>query len=117
MTLDTFYSLSVAKGTIATRALGNPALTGFLATSAQDYPETSNRFHQVTAAARFHLANNFTPRLEYRFERYGRADFQIAPMRPYMVPLDAGTNTSIFLGADVPGYNVHIVSFGLEYRF
>lgn len=117
LTLDAFYGLSVAKGSLATSAPGNPALPGFLVTTAQGYPQTSNRFHQVTAAARFRLPNNVSPRLEYRYERYGRADFQIAPMRPYMVPLDATANTSIFLGADVPGYQVHIVSFGLEYRF
>jgi hypothetical protein len=26
-------------------------------------------------------------------------------------------NTSLFLGADVPAYQVHIVSMSLEYRF
>jgi len=34
-----------------------------------------------------------------------------------MVPLDSKTNTSIFLGANVPGYHVNILSLSLDYRF
>lgn len=117
LTVDSFYSLSMAKGNIATRTLGNPLLSGFLVTAIQDYPETGNRFHTVTGAIRYQLANNVFSKVEYRFERYDRADFQIAGMSPYMVPFDSRTNTSIFLGADVPGYHVHILSVSLDYRF
>lgn len=117
MTLDAFYSLSFAKGQINNRILGNPSLTGFLVTTAQDYPETGNRFHQLTGALRYQLSNNIYSRVEYRYERYDRVDFQIQTMTPYMGLLDTGTKTSIFLGADVPGYQVHIVSVSLEYRF
>ena len=58
----------------------------------------------------------FIPRFDYD-EKYGRIDRKIDRMRPYMVPLDSGTSTSIFLEADVPGYKVHILAFSLEYRF
>ncbi|MBZ5622763.1 MAG: MtrB/PioB family decaheme-associated outer membrane protein [Acidobacteriia bacterium] len=117
MTLDAFYSLSFAKGQLDNRILGNPSLTGFLVTTAQDYPETGNRFHQLTGAVRYQLSNNVFSRIEYQWERYDRADFQIQNMTPYMGLLDSATKTSIFLGADVPGYQVHIVSVSLEYRF
>jgi MtrB/PioB family decaheme-associated outer membrane protein len=117
VTLDAFYSLSFAKGNIATRALGSAAIPGFLLTTAQNYPETSNRFHQVTVDVRYHLRPNVTPKLEYRYERFANTDFQTSPMMPNMVPIDPGTNTSLFLGVTVPGYAVHIVSAALEYRF
>jgi MtrB/PioB family decaheme-associated outer membrane protein len=117
MTIDAFYSLSVAKNRINNRILGNPLLAGFLVTAIQDYPETSNRFHQLTAAVRYRLANNLFSRLEYRWERYDRTDFQIQNMTPFMAPYDSKMGTSLFLGADVPGYQVHMVSASLEYRF
>jgi hypothetical protein len=117
MTIDAFYSLSVAKSRINNRILGNPALAGFLVTAIQDYPETSNRYHQLTGAVRYRLANNLFSRLEYRWERYDRTDFQTQSMTPYMAPYDSKMNTSLFLGADVPAYQVHIVSVSLEYRF
>jgi MtrB/PioB family decaheme-associated outer membrane protein len=115
--LDTFYSLSMAKGQINTRVLGNPLLPTFQITTAQDYPETINRIHALTGAVRYQLSSHVYSRIEYRYERYDRVDFQVAGMSPYMVPMDSRTNTSIFLGADVPGYQVHIVSVSLEYRF
>lgn len=115
---NAFYSLSTAKNRILTSALGNPRLAGFLVTTAQDYPDTSNRWHQLVASVRFPLKAGLTPKLEYRYEKYDRVDFQLVNVGQY-ITLDPSTATSIFLGvgADVPGYNAHIVSASLEYRF
>jgi hypothetical protein len=66
---------------------------------------------------RYKLGEHVYAKVGYRFERYDRVDFQIQGMTPYMVPFDSRTNTSIFLGANVGGYQVHIVSTSLEYRF
>jgi opacity protein-like surface antigen len=117
LTMDVFYSLSSAKGNLATRALGSAALPGFLVTTAQNYPETSTRIHGVTVDLRYRLRNNVIPKLQYQYERFGNTDFQTSPMMPDMVGLDSGTNTSLFLGVTVPHYAVHIVSASLEYRF
>ena len=43
--------------------------------------------------------------------------FQIAPMVPNMSFSDSGTDRSIFLGVNVPGYKVHSLAFAMEYRF
>ena len=77
VTIDAFYSLSFAKDRINNRILGDPSSANFLVTTAQDYPETSNRFHQLTAALRYRLGGNLFSRLEYKWERYDRANFQI----------------------------------------
>jgi MtrB/PioB family decaheme-associated outer membrane protein len=114
---EAYYNLASAKGTTLARALGVPGSTGFLVTTAQDYPNTSDRFHQVVGSVRLKLRQNLYPKVEYRFERYGRTDFQIERLSPYMGTLDASTNTSIFLGADVPGYRAHVVTFSLGYIF
>jgi len=61
---------------------------------------------------------NLTPKLEYRYEKYDRVDFQLVNVGQYF-NLDPSTATSLFLGVgeDIPGYNAHIVSASLEYRF
>jgi MtrB/PioB family decaheme-associated outer membrane protein len=117
LTIDAFYSLSTAKGRIDNRILGNPSLTGFLVTTAQDWPETGTRFHVLTGAVRYRLGPRVFSRIEYRWERYDRNDFQLQTMTPDMIKYDSRMSTSLFLGADVPGYQVHIMSASLEYRF
>jgi hypothetical protein len=117
LNVDAFYSLSLAKDRINNRILGNPSLTGFLVTSAMDYPEMSNRFHTLTGAIRYRLSANLFSKLEYTWERYDRTDFQLQSMTPDMAAFDSKMNTSLFLGADVPSYQVHIVSVSLGYRF
>ena len=117
LTLDAYYDLSAAKGNIANQALGNPALTGFLVTAIENYPETSTRYQTVTVDLRYHLRNNVTPHLQYTFERFGNTDFQTSPMMPDMLSFDTKEATSIYLGATVPAYAVHIVTASLEYRF
>ena len=114
---DGFYGLSVAKGLILTQAEGDPTLAGFVVTTATNYPTTGNRFHQAYATLKIPLAHQLTPKFEYRYERYGRADFQIDRIAPFMAPIDAGADRSIFLGAGVTPYNAHIFSATLEYIF
>jgi MtrB/PioB family decaheme-associated outer membrane protein len=116
VTAEGFYSVSAAKGVTHTLALGATG-TGFLVTSAADYPNTSARFQQVVGAVRVRLSQNVYPRFEYRLEKYGRADYQIERISPYMVPVDSSTGASVFLGAQVPGFKAHVFSFVLEYRF
>jgi MtrB/PioB family decaheme-associated outer membrane protein len=115
---NAFYSLSTARSSILTRALGSPGIAGFLVTTAQDYPDTSNRWHQVVTSVKFPLSRTLTPKLEYRYEKYNRIDFQLERLSEY-ITIDPATRTSIFLGVgeDVPGYNAHIVAVSLEYRF
>lgn len=117
LALDTYYDLSFAKGNQLNRALGTPGVTGFLVTAIQNYPETSNRFGTFTADLRYHMRNNVTPHLQYSYETFGNIDFQTSPMMPYMSNFDTRSLTSIYLGATLPGYAVHIVSASIEYRF
>lgn len=119
VTFDAFYTLSDATGSIRTRALGMPGAPNFLVRTAEDYPNTTARFHQAVGSIRFEVTENLYPRIEYRYENYSRADFQIDGIAPYMGNVDPSTSTSIFLGAEVPapGYNAHVIAAILEYRF
>lgn len=111
------FNYSDAKGTSATRALGNPAATGFLVTTAQNYPDTRSILRQLRTSVGYRFTNNFTPRLEYRFDGYSESYFNQDVMQPYMLPVDPGTSGAVFLGARQPGYSAHIVYLVLAYNF
>ncbi len=115
---DAFYSLSAAKNSIFTRAMGSASIPGFLVTTAQNYPDTSNRWHQGAVSVKFPLTDRLSPKFEYRYEKYDRIDFQLERLSEY-INLDPSTATSVFLGvgADIPGYHAHTVAVSLEYRF
>src|SRR3990170_191498 len=109
------FSLSDAKGTIATRALVNPADPRFLVTTAQNYPDTRSILRQLRASIGYRFTEYFTWRLEYRFESYTESYFNQDVMEPYMVPVDPGASGAVFLGARQPGYSAHIMYLVLTY--
>ena len=128
VTLSAFYDLSASKGSIFSYALGDSRLPGFLLDNSlpacvyggcapENYPDTSHRLHEVVASLKFALPRGLSPRLEYRYERYDRTDWQTQWMRPYMYSMDVTSNTQFFLGADAPSYRAHVFTATLEYRF
>ena len=116
VSVDVFYTFSMAKNRIQTRALGDRLLPRFLPTTAVDYPDTSNRWHEVVASVKFPLKGSLTPKFEYRYEKYDRMDFQMVNVGQYFI-LDPSTAAGVFLRADVPGYHAHILAVSLAYQF
>ena len=87
--LNTYYSLSAAKGNVDSRPFGDPTLlTGpdkFLLTgtnAAVDYPETVSRNHQLVAIFRYKLTKNLTSKVEYRYQQFDSKDYQTSAMTP-----------------------------------
>lgn len=128
VTLSSYYSLSAAYGSILATALGDSSLPGFLLDTTSpgcgfggctpgNYPDTKNRLHDVVVSVKFDLTSHISPKVEYRYERYDRVDWQSQLMRPYMFVVDPDSNQQVFLGADNPSYRGHVLSFGAEYRF
>ncbi len=128
VTLSSFYSLSAAYGSMRATALGDSSLPGFLLDSSltdcafggctpENYPDTKNRLHNLVVSVKFDLIRRISPKLEYRYERYDRGDWQSQLMRPYMFAVDPDSNQQVFLGADTPSYRAHVLFFGVEYRF
>ncbi len=142
--LTSFYSLSAASGDILTTLLSdsptmniNNVTTGALVTPAlaggsgyYNYPSTTNRLHQVVTSVKFAITKNITPKIEYRFERYDQHDWQSDIMLPYMSAYDPGSSYStsasrlgggaqkyLYLGADAPSYQSHVLSGSVEWRF
>ncbi|MBI3076712.1 MAG: MtrB/PioB family decaheme-associated outer membrane protein [Deltaproteobacteria bacterium] len=108
------YSIAVATGQVRARPLGTPTVSGF---TAENYPDTKNRLHQLKAALKYHLGENLTAKLSYTFERFVNRDFQTDIMDPWMGAVDSGANSSIFLGARQPSYEAHFVALSLSFRF
>lgn len=117
------YSLSVAEEDVDTF---NP-VTPTSGTPAQDEAATAGRFpsrlswlHQLSASIRCHLTKHLSTKLGYRFERYLRRDFAIENIQPFMGDLPLNSTRAaldVFLGADVPNYEAHIVEMTFRYRF
>ena len=144
MAITSFYSLSASSGNILTTLLSaNPTMSGANVTTGAlvtpelaggpgyyNYPNTTNRLHQIVMSAKFPLSKNFTPRIEYSFQRYDQRDWQSDIMLPYMSAFDPGTSYSptasgfgggaqkyLYLGADTPSYKVHLLTGTLEWHF
>ena len=121
--LNTYYSLSAAKGHVDSRPFGDPTLlTGpdkFLLTgtnAAVDYPETVSRNHEVVAIFKYKLTKNLTSKVEYRYQQFDSNDYQTSAMTPYMgcvSPLPPGAPvpgcTSPLLGTPSPFYPFFVV--------
>jgi hypothetical protein len=92
ITVSTYYSLSAGRANVDSRPLGDPTiidpgpdqfkLTG--TNAATPYPETVNRTHELAFVLKYKLTNNFTPRLEYRYQQWDNRDYQTSVMTPYM---------------------------------
>jgi MtrB/PioB family decaheme-associated outer membrane protein len=89
--LNTYYSLSAAKGNVNSRPFGDPTLTTgpdkFLLTgtnAAVDYPETTSRNHELVAIFKYKLTSHLMPKIEYRYQQFDSRDYQTSPMTPYM---------------------------------
>ena len=86
-----YYSLSAGTGNVFSRALGNPAISSgtdaFLLTggsTAENYPETTVRSHDLNAVVKVKITKNLFPKFEYRYQQFDNKDYQTTPMTQYM---------------------------------
>lgn len=105
------YSYSAAEGRTQTRTPGTPDLV----TTAQDYPDTDSKLHQLGAVLQYRLSARVTPLLGYRYERYSEDYFYKRGLAPSLSAVDPATASSTFLGATQPDYDAHILSFAIRY--
>ena len=89
-----------------------------------DFPENVTRLHEVGAILKLKLTENVVPKFEYRYQRSDYKDFQTSVMNPFAFVGPAadpggatGLQRMLFMGADTPGYNVHVFTATIEYHF
>jgi hypothetical protein len=108
------YSISNAFSRLKTDG-ANPA--------AVDFPNVKSRFQQLQAIFHYHLRENVTVRVGYRFERYDETDFATTSIvggddiQPFMGNIDSGAFASTFLGAFVPNYTAHTALASVSYEW
>lgn len=121
--LNTYYSLSAAKGNVNSRPFGDPTVTTgpdkFLLTgtnAAVDYPETVSRNHELVAVFKYKLTKHLVPKIEYRYQQFDSKDYQTSAMTPYMgcvSPLPPGTAVpncpSVLIGTPSQFYPYFVV--------
>jgi len=120
--INTYYSLSAAKGNVNSTPFGDPTITTgpdkFLLTgtnAAVDYPETTSRNHQVVAIFKYKLTKNLEPKIEYRYQQFDNQDYQTSEMTPYMGCVSGITGTPVpgctspLIGTPSPYYPYFVV--------
>jgi hypothetical protein len=91
--------------------------------NASDFPNVKNRFQQLEAVFYYHLLENVTLQVGYRFERYDETDFATTSIvggddiQPFMGNIDSGATTSTFLGAFIPNYMAHTALASIRYEW
>jgi hypothetical protein len=113
LTLDAGVDYNIDRS--KTHAFGTPG--GSASGNATDWPEVTYRYFTPQVTANYQESEDRTWRFGYRYEKYAENDFQFDVMNPYMASVDSSTNTSVFLGARVPGYHAHIFTLEMQQRF
>ena len=108
-TLDASYS--TATGTVLTRnaaPAGGPATGG-----ARRMPAFVDSLRRLQTALRYRFRAEWTAGLGYVYETFGQHDWRSDTLNPF-VP---AVGSSIFLGTNPHGYDAHVVTLTLGYRF
>jgi MtrB/PioB family decaheme-associated outer membrane protein len=85
--------------------------------TAVDFPKIKDSLHQLETSLRYWVNKHWFARLRYTFEKFNITDFRTDNIQPFMGTVEAGSGTSIYLGAQIRDYTAHIVAFTLGYRF
>jgi len=112
ISLSTYYSLSATKGTVDSRALGDPSVLAgtnqflLLGTNAAvNYPETVNRLHDIGVIFKYKVTEHFTPRVEYHYQQWDNKDYQTSEMTQYMGCVSAAPPAAPVPGCTTPILN------------
>lgn len=112
--VDLYWGFSHSRSSTETRALGDPLLSGFLVNTAENYPDTSDRFQQWDVSVKIPLGRGVSQRLRYTYERYSERDLAAEQAGP--LPGLGGIG-GLFLGPLQQHYRVHIFSYSLSFVF
>lgn len=104
-------SYSTATGTVQTRNAGG--VTPLPAVSAKRVPAFVDSLLRLDAALRYRFREDWTAGLAYAYETFGQHDWRSDTLNPF-VP---AVGSSIFLGTNPHGYDAHVLTMTLGYRF
>ena len=79
--------------------------------TAVNFPDLDTKVHSLRLRGDYHLKDDLTMRLDYRFEYYDPDDWALDNIG------QAGINRVIWLGYGSPDYTAHAIGFSLIYAF
>lgn len=85
--------------------------------TALNFPDITERLQRLEAALRYSVSPALFWRLRYILEKFNITDFRTDEVQPFMGDVEAGSGTSIYLGAQIRDYTAQILSFIIGYRF
>jgi hypothetical protein len=104
-------SYSTATGTVQTRNAGG--VTPPPAVSAKRVPAFVDSLLRLDAGLRYRFREDWTAGLAYAYETFGQHDWRSDTLNPF-VP---AVGSSVFLGTNPHGYDAHVLTMTLGYRF
>jgi MtrB/PioB family decaheme-associated outer membrane protein len=104
-------SYSTATGTVRTRNAGG--VTPPPAVSARRWPAFVDSLLRLDAGLRYRFREDWTAGLAYAYETFGQHDWRSDTLNPF-VP---AVGSSILLGTNSHGYDAHVLTMTLGYRF
>lgn len=87
------------------------------AATAADFPNITERLGQLEATLRYHIQRALQVKFRYLMEVFNISDFRTDEVAPFMGGVEAGSGTSIYLGAQIRDYAAHLVAVSLDYQF
>ena len=108
LNLHVRYDFSLANGTMLA---SNPFTITNDNALAADFPEITQKLHELEASLRYPILDRWSAELRYELDRFDQEDFRIDDIQPFM------GRTDIFLGARSPDYNASMLSLIVGYNF
>ncbi len=102
------YDFSLANGIMLA---SNPFTITNDSAIATDFPEITQKLHELEASLRYPILDRWSAELRYELDRFDQEDFRIDDIQPFM------GRTDIFLGARTPDYNASMLSLIVGYHF
>jgi MtrB/PioB family decaheme-associated outer membrane protein len=85
---------------------------------ATDWPDVTNRLHEVTASVTYAVTQNLSASLRYLYEWYRLTDFSWDPMSNYLAGQTAENSTRfVFMDPTYHKYEAQVASVNLIYTF
>ncbi|HXF48439.1 MAG TPA: MtrB/PioB family decaheme-associated outer membrane protein [Verrucomicrobiae bacterium] len=105
------YGFSYSKSELISTFVpgGNPS------GDAVSFPSVYYKLHRLGSQLSYRITSQTALKFDYWYEKYIQTDWAIDPVEPFTNV--TGATRSIFLGAQVPDYEAHVMALKLSYAF
>lgn len=113
---DVMHAISRMRAVNPTTPAGGTAAQNTSAT-VENFPDIRDFIYHLEASLLYNIKERWSTKLAYVFEDYNTSNFQQEKIGVYNGGLDANSNTSIYLGAQIRDYVTHWIGITASYQF